>query len=92
MLFQFESILKGFSDPFGNPVIAVRVRIKGYGVDKGHINFVLDHNSFIGGDINDFTDDPDAVFIGLLLDKLTLQTERKFYNDGCVYQCGLFCG
>ena len=57
------------------------VGVKCDGVDLGHINFSIHHNTFIGSDIDHLADDAATVFIVLILDEFALQADRKLVDD-----------
>ena len=82
LFLKFQSVLEGFADALSNLVISMCIRIKSDSAYQGHVEFPVYHDTLICGHIYDFADHTDAVFVVLILDKLTLQAQGEFVDDG----------
>lgn len=81
LLFQFQTVIEGFTHPFCYLAIAVGVRVKSNGVYQRHINFTVHHYTRIRCDIDNLSDHTAAVFAALVFHEFAFQTQREFIDD-----------
>ena len=91
LFFKCKSVFESLADSLGYFVIAVGIRVESDSVYQRHIDFTVHKDFFIGGDIYDFADYAAAIFVVLIFDELTFQTEGKFVDNRRIYCFGFAC-